>query len=220
MIYQSKYCSWRRSLLHPEPKAHLRCVAHAVRRTSSNRCSCTNDLSEHRSRDSSVPLLSSAGALVIPVSHPSLGPFANPGRSSPSVEELSAPAGETRRWTRTFSCHFQVQTSPLSCCGSSTGEELCKVQQSVPFKRVLQRTDVTCWFGLDEAMRLFMETDLWRSPERKLRKCFFFGLSQICARKHNQFQRDEMYFYCRTCAAMLFKRIPGVTHQRVFVLVF
>lgn len=72
--------------------------------------------------------------------------LANLGHSSPSVKELLVPASETRRWTHTFSCHFQVQTSPLSCCGSSTGEELYKVQQSVPFKCFAQnRCDVLVW---------------------------------------------------------------------------
>lgn len=96
----------------------------------------------------------------------------NLGHSSPSVKELFGPTSETRRWTHTFSCHFQVQTSPLSCCEGSTGEELYKVQQSVPFKCALHKTHVACRFGLDESMQLFMETDLWRSFERKLHKCF------------------------------------------------
>lgn len=64
---------------------------------------------------------------------------------------------------------------------------------------------------------------LWKPTSEDLLKencASVFGLSQICARKHNQFQRDEMYFYCWTCAEMLFKRIQRVTHQRVFVLVF
>lgn len=149
--------------LHSEPTSDLRFVAHAVRGNFLQQIFLTNDLTS--TLTAWIPLF----LCCLP-----LGPWSslfhilvlvlpNLGHSFPSVKALSEPTRKIQRSTHTFSCHFQVQTSPLSCCGSSTGEELYKVQQSVPFKCVLHKTDVACCSGLDEAMWLFMETDLWRS---------------------------------------------------------
>lgn len=93
----------------------------------------------------------------------------NLGHSSPSVKELSEPASEKRRWTHTFSCHFQVQTSSLSCCGSSTGEQLYKCNSLFCLSAFCTKH----MWHLDEVMPIFMENKLWRSFQRKLHKCFW-----------------------------------------------
>lgn len=61
---------------------------------------------------------------------------------------------------------------------------------------------------------------LWKPTSEDLLKENYtsvFGLSQICAPKHNQFQRDEMYFLLLfMCVEMLFKRIQSDTPKSVF----
>lgn len=127
----------------------------------------------------------------------------NLGHSSPSVKELSEPTSKTQRRAHTFSCHFQVQTSPLSCCGSLTGEKLYKVQQSVPFKCVLRKTDVACWpwwshvviYG-NRPLRIFLEKlhESWFKPNLYLQVWLipvWWTLSKLFHVCKDAFQKNE-----------------------------
>lgn len=131
------------------------------RGTSSNRCSW---LIIYCSTDSTIPQFLSC----LPVGAWSslfhiLGLVSTYlGHSSPSVRETERHRPAHQQHTAPYThlwLSFSGANTPLSCCYSSTGKVLYKVQQStaVMFKCDLKRTVVAWWW----AWRLFMESDLW-----------------------------------------------------------
>lgn len=101
-----------------KPMSDLRSAAHEVQGNFLQQMFLTNYLLLQKSHNPSVPLLSSGGSLVIPVSYPWLG-LHLPGALLSICEDnqrdkkTSPPAAY--RIIQTFSCHFQVKAtlSPL-----------------------------------------------------------------------------------------------------------
>lgn len=80
------------------------------------------------------------------------------GHSSPSAKGTEETLRLSyQQHTHTYSCHFQVQTPPLSCCLSSMGKVLQKVQ---PATAVMFTVSVLCKISCSWSfMWLFTATD-------------------------------------------------------------